>query len=55
MRLSEIRALAPQLRQLIESHGGTNLAVIGSVARGVGHPQSPPRLSGCKDCVSSPA
>ena len=40
MRLSEIRALAPQLRQLIESHGGTNLAVFGSVARDEAGPGS---------------
>jgi len=40
MRLTELQALAPQLHQLIERYGASNLAVFGSVARDQGRPDS---------------
>ena len=40
MRLAELHALAPQLHQLIERYGASNLAVFGSVARDQAGPDS---------------
>ena len=40
MRLAELQALAPQLHQLIERYGASNLAVFGSVARDQARPDS---------------
>lgn len=40
MRLPELQGFAPQLRDVLNSYGGTNLAVFGSVARDQAQPGS---------------